>query len=128
MIGCIPPMIKENNDSSTIKCTGKKKDMDHYVKASQFNKIKTKCKKSCTELAYNSALLREYKSSFYGTSILIYVDSTVTEGKSNFTETPFRILEALGSSLGLWLGLGIIQVAEQLWKLMSKVKAIYHDV
>ena len=97
-------------------------EMAKYVWGMRTNYIKTECKKSCTTIEYTSALTSKIKSPM-GDTVIIYIDSTVTEWDSIFTATPLSVLDTLGSSLGLWLGLGIIQVAKEVGTLLRKIKA-----
>ena len=46
----------------------------------------------------------------------------VTETQFMFTVTPMGVLEALGSSLGLWLGIAILQVAKDCVSVLVKIK------
>ena len=64
-------------------------------------------------------LVRQFNPPYHGL-IVIYIDPTGSEWESNFTGTPMSVLETLGSSLSLWLGLGIIQLTEYLHKLIRK--------
>ena len=100
-------MVKQNY-SDGIKCSVKKKDINDYIRGLRATKIKTKCKKSCTTMEFSSAFLHQFQDKHRKSAIEIRFDSTVTEWESSFTETPFSVLEALGSSLGLWLGLGVL--------------------
>ena len=115
-------MIKEKNDSLYIKCFGKQANVFKYFHGWRNDKFVTKCKKSCTTVEYTSELLRQFQYKNYDSGLIIRIDSEVTEWESSFKETPLSVLEALGSSLGLWLGLGIIQVTEQMGKLLNKIK------
>ena len=128
LIGCIPPEMSYKNESSYIKCSGKQKSIMKYIRGLRRDKIKSKCKKSCTTINFKSALIRHYKDEDWGSSLWINVDSIITEDQSVFTITPLSILEALGSSVGLWLGIAIIHVAKEIFRAMGILKEKTNEI
>ena len=79
----------------------------------------TSCQPPCTTAKYQSVFTESWQG--YGSGVQIFFDHNVLYIEKSFSITNSTIVEALGSALGLWLGLGILQLGEKLEEMMIKV-------
>ena len=85
----------------------------------QFN---TECKLSCKTMEFKSSLISHYEG--YGSYVTISIDRKVTHFERSFSMTLSTAVEALGSALGLWLGLGVLQLTKEITKIIINMKNV----
>ena len=88
-----------------------------------FGTIQTTCKMSCKKMEFQSSLFEESQA-LAESGVVIIFDSEVEEWDAKFTFTANTVVETLGSALGLWLGLGVIQLAEKMEYIVTRIKTM----
>ena len=104
------------------KCQGDRRDIDLFIKNVVRERVQTKCKVSCKMMKFKSRFSGQLQS--INPRIRIFLDPTVTEWNAEFSWTPsflMVVMEALGSAMGLWLGVGIVQMGQVLEKVLGKI-------
>ena len=119
--GLVPIWLTNNTDNVTTSLY--KNDVDEFNFGSLFvgEQIST-CHKPCTTLHVESRFLRE--ADFDNPIITLSFSQTVVVTNTHFLQFNFLLfLSDIGGTMGLWLGLGLLQAVEICFNcLCSRIK------
>ena len=110
ILGCVPPILGRNKTTicRNIEPEDEQKLDFLLIKISEFNEVE-ECLKPCNTLTIVSTKLREVATNV--NKININMDPMVTAYKTAKSSNMLTVLLEVGSSLGLWLGFGVLQIA-----------------
>ena len=110
ILGCVPPILGRNKTTicRNIEPEDEQKLDFLLIKISEFNEVE-ECLKPCNTLTIVSTKLREVATNV--NKININMDPMVTVYKTAKSSNMLTVMLEIGSSLGLWLGFGVLQIA-----------------
>ena len=85
------------------------------------NKIVTKCKEPCKKISYMAAVLGTSRiPPHFVPTVQIQFEQNIEETVSEYLVSGLDVLIDLGGALGLWLGLGMLQLSEIIFDFINK--------
>ena len=113
-LGCVPPLFGENDSNI---CTNIEPDhvekLDYLLSMISDYKEAEGCQQSCHTLTIISTKDRGIEQDT--NSLNIILEPTVTTYTTSKSSDMFTVLLEVGSSLGLWLGFGVLQTFDCLF-------------
>ena len=121
LLGCVPPMLQDHETTYVNEtCTGNRSDDANDYLGKMWNDFgKTSCRVSCTTIQYAAASMRHLQHNSSAT--VIRFEKDVTYWKKTPSMTSYTVWSELGSALGLYLGFGILQLAEKIEEIIIKI-------
>ena len=132
--GCIPPWLSLNNQCNEIYAMDSQQgNIFHYTEGSLYenytipfllydqNKAQKKCKKPCHKTTFFIERRRKQVTDYviYGVDLLF--NTEVSFKKKVVAYDMFNFVVDVGSSLGLWLGLSILNITDSIINLVSSL-------